>query len=292
MSRLTSVSGRALRALRYPSPLLAVANRVSGSLDVHRADGVSIGPGNHVRGSVTFGPDVTVGPNNRIAGTVTFGEGCEIKRDNSIVGTVDVGAGCFIGPGNTVEGALDMGPSALLTRESVVDGEVEIGRYSTVRTGEFRGTVSLGQFCMLAAEVVFQQREHDMRKPAVQERFYGKTLGGKKAKLGKGPIEVGHDVWFGRRSMVLSGTSIGHGAVVGAGAVVTADVEPYAIVAGVPAERIGWRFPPAVREALLDLEWWDWSEAKLREKEEFFRTDAREYFDTGPETPEDEVGEV
>lgn len=278
MSHLTSLAGRLLAALRYPRPILAVANRSSNSLNINRSSGVSIGPGNHIRGTVDLGPDVTIGPNNRIHGDITFGEGCRIKQENTIIGTADFRSASFIGPRNTIKGTVEVGSRGLITRGSMIDGKVDIGRYTTIRTGELRGKVQMGQFCMLAAEVVLQQREHDISKPAVQERLYGETLDGKKEKLGKGAIEIGNDVWLGRRSTVMSGVTVGHGAVIGAGAVVTEDVEPYAIVAGVPAERIGWRFPPAVREALLELEWWDWSESELRENESFFRTDAPEYF--------------
>jgi virginiamycin A acetyltransferase len=89
-------------------------------------------------------------------------------------------------------------------------------------------------------------------------------------------VTVGNDVWIGSRAIVLSGVDIGHGAIVGAGAVVTDDVEPYAVVAGVPAERRKWRFPEHVREALLDIAWWDWEPERLAANEEFFRTDLSE----------------
>ena len=62
---------------------------------------------------------------------------------------------------------------------------------------------------------------------------------------------------------MLSGVTIGHGAVVGARAVVTKDIPPYAIVAGVPAKIVGWRFDQPTREALLRVAWWDWAPDKV-----------------------------
>lgn len=76
--------------------------------------------------------------------------------------------------------------------------------------------------------------------------------------LNKGPIVVGSDVWLAFESVVMSGITIGHGAIVAARAVVTRDVEPYEIVGGVPARHIGWRFDEPTREALLRIRWWDW----------------------------------
>ena len=104
----------------------------------------------------------------------------------------------------------------------------------------------------------------------MQIRFYDEVLDSDLPPTAEGPITVGNDVWIGTGATVLSGVTVGDGAIIGAGAVVTDDVEPYAIVAGVPAERINWRFPERVREALLALEWWEWDEKTMRANREFF----------------------
>jgi len=75
---------------------------------------------------------------------------------------------------------------------------------------------------------------------------------------------IGHDVWIGAGAIVRGGVSIGDGAIVGAGAVVTRDVEPYAVVAGVPATVLRFRFDPATIELLSKARWWDWDEEELR----------------------------
>ncbi|MGN0065011.1 MAG: CatB-related O-acetyltransferase [Nocardioides sp.] len=74
----------------------------------------------------------------------------------------------------------------------------------------------------------------------------------------KGAVHIGDDVWLGTQSIILSGVSIGPGAIIGAGSVVRHDVPPYAIVAGNPARVAGFRFPPEQVEALLRIKWWDW----------------------------------
>jgi carbonic anhydrase/acetyltransferase-like protein (isoleucine patch superfamily) len=79
-----------------------------------------------------------------------------------------------------------------------------------------------------------------------------------------GPVVIGNDVWVGYEAMIMSGVTIGDGAVVAARAVVTKDVEPYSIVGGNPAKHIRYRFDEPTREALLRIRWWDWPEEKVK----------------------------
>lgn len=79
-----------------------------------------------------------------------------------------------------------------------------------------------------------------------------------------GDIAIGNDVWVAAGALILSGVTIGDGAVVASRAVVTKDVAPYAIVAGVPAKQIGQRFDDATVARLLAMAWWDWSEDEIR----------------------------
>nr|WP_304610668.1 sulfotransferase [Salipiger sp. PrR003] len=76
--------------------------------------------------------------------------------------------------------------------------------------------------------------------------------------------KIGNDVWIGHGAIVIAGVTIGDGAVVGAGAVVTKDVAPYAIVAGVPAREIRKRFPDAIIQRLLNCAWWDYAPWQMR----------------------------
>jgi acetyltransferase-like isoleucine patch superfamily enzyme len=79
----------------------------------------------------------------------------------------------------------------------------------------------------------------------------------------KGDIVVADDVWLGAECRVLSGVTIGAGAVVGLAAVVTTDVRPYAVVAGNPAREVGRRFGDSVVEALLQIAWWEWTDEQV-----------------------------
>jgi acetyltransferase-like isoleucine patch superfamily enzyme len=79
-----------------------------------------------------------------------------------------------------------------------------------------------------------------------------------------GDTILGSDVWTAERSLILSGITIGHGAIVAGGSVVTKDVPPYAMVGGNPARLIRYRFDEAQIEALLEIRWWDWPEEQVR----------------------------
>ena len=81
----------------------------------------------------------------------------------------------------------------------------------------------------------------------------------------KGDVIIGSDVWIGTEAMILSGVNIGHGAVIAARAVVTRDVPPYAIVAGVPARVVRLRFSEDIIAQLLDIAWWDWDDNRISE---------------------------
>jgi acetyltransferase-like isoleucine patch superfamily enzyme len=80
----------------------------------------------------------------------------------------------------------------------------------------------------------------------------------------KGDVIIGNDVWIGRKTLILSGVTIGDGAIVGARSVVTKDVAPYSIVAGNPAKLIRKRFDEKTIEKLLEIKWWNWDLEKIK----------------------------
>jgi len=83
--------------------------------------------------------------------------------------------------------------------------------------------------------------------------------------LSKGDVVIQDDVWIGHKAMLMSGVTVGYGAVVAAGAVVTKDVPPYAIVGGNPARVIKYRFEPLAIERLLALRWWNLDDKEIAE---------------------------
>ena len=90
---------------------------------------------------------------------------------------------------------------------------------------------------------------------------------------------IGSDVWIGTRAMVRGGVSIGHGAVVGAGAVVFSDVPSFAVVAGNPAQIIRYRFSRAAIERLLKIAWWTWPPGHVWRNVDWFYKPINEFLD-------------
>lgn len=84
-------------------------------------------------------------------------------------------------------------------------------------------------------------------------------------------LSIGNDVWIGGNAVILGGVQVGDGAVIAAGAVVTQDVPPYAVVGGVPARIIKYRFEQNQIRQLLQIRWWDQNETWLKENAEAFR---------------------
>ena len=77
------------------------------------------------------------------------------------------------------------------------------------------------------------------------------------------PVRIEDNVWIGENVTICPGVTIGENSVIGAGAVVTKDVPPYAVVAGVPARLLRFRYSEEMIEALLRVRWWEWDEATL-----------------------------
>jgi acetyltransferase-like isoleucine patch superfamily enzyme len=90
-------------------------------------------------------------------------------------------------------------------------------------------------------------------------------------------VTIGNDVWIAEGVRIMPGVTIGDGCVIGARAVVTKDLEPYGIYAGIPARLIKKRFTPKIIEQLLQIKWWDWSIEKIRRNVQFFNIDLSDF---------------
>lgn len=132
----------------------------------------------------------------------------------------------------------------------------------------------IGKFCSIAcgAKFLFNSANHKMASlstytfPLFFEEWGLKKENVAQAWDQKGDIVIGNDVWIGYEAVILSGVTIGDGAVIGCRAVVTKDIPPYTIVGGVPAKPIRKRFDEETIKELQKIKWWDWPEEKITEK--------------------------
>lgn len=163
---------------------------------------------------------------------------------------------------------------------------VEIGRHTYGLTKESffvphkNVPVRIGSFCSVGPGVLFIcAAEHRVDTATTFPiQFVDGKIRNAPGTVGKGPITVGHDVWFGARCIVLGGVTIGNGAVIGAGSIVTRDIPPYAIAVGNPARVIRYRFSPEIIERLQSSQWWNWSDDLIRERVELLTTVDAESF--------------
>jgi virginiamycin A acetyltransferase len=158
-----------------------------------------------------------------------------------------------------------------------------LGKYTTIGYGTNingmafiasckEAPVTIGKYCAIAHNFRIRTRNHYTGYANLQDRFQRK-YGLPSLDLIKGPVTVGNNVWIGDNVIILSGVTVGDGAVLGAGAIVTKDVPAYSIAVGNPAKSIKKRFSDAIIEQLIKIEWWNWSEDKIKRNLKFFETD-------------------
>lgn len=155
--------------------------------------------------------------------------------------------------------------------ERVIMAECELGDYSYVERGVEAIYTTIGKFCAIAANARLNALNHPYNRVSQHKITYRPNEYFVGARIDKAfreqrqslRVTLGHDVWVGHGAIVMPGLSIGHGAIIAAGAVVTRAVEPYAVMAGVPARRLRWRFKRSVRERIIALAWWDWDHDRL-----------------------------
>lgn len=146
--------------------------------------------------------------------------------------------------------------------------DFSIGRFSYGKPKIYasKNSFSLGNFCSIADGVtIYSGAEHQTSwiktYPFLE---FPELIEDKDVNKSKGNVTIGNDVWLADGVLVLSGVTIGDGAVVAARAVVTKDVKPYEIVGGNPAKHIKYRFNEEQISELLKIKWWDWDIEKIK----------------------------
>ena len=179
------------------------------------------------------------GSTNRISYGVSYNantkiEGCSIVSAGANIGNATIGFGSLIGLNNILFG------------------------------------VKVGRFCSFAENVSVMSATHPSHLVSTNVAFYKSFVSDIPFGISNAEVteiirtengydaEIGNDVWIGLNTVIKGGVKIGDGAIIGMGSVVTKDVPPYAIVGGVPAKVIKYRFDQDTIDALLKIKWWDW----------------------------------
>jgi len=162
-----------------------------------------------------------------------------------------------------LSGKINVGENSKVVDGVLLEGHISIGNFTSVNgpNTDMKAVINkiiIGNFCSIARNVTFQEYNHDFTK--LTSYFVHRNLENKPMKedvISKGDIIIEHDVWIGTHCVILSGVTIGTGAVVAANSVVTSDIPPYAIVAGSPAKVIKYRFDEKTISDLLQSKWWE-----------------------------------
>lgn len=231
-----------------------------------------LGPGTYVQAGAKVAPGTIAGAHCAML------RGSEVRSRTRLGDHVVIGGGSRIGNSSTgdhctLEPRVELfnarlGDHVTLQREAcVVDAHV--GRYTYVGRGTYLNLITVGSFSSIGPGTLAGLGEHPVDFGSTSPAFFstrrqcGATFAPADAFPERRPIVIGHDVWIGARTFIRDGVTIGHGAIVAAGAVVTHDVSPYTIVGGTPAKLIRLRFDEPTIARLLALEWWTWPDDRL-----------------------------
>ncbi|MGV3571996.1 MAG: CatB-related O-acetyltransferase [Ramlibacter sp.] len=154
--------------------------------------------------------------------------------------------------------------------EAAVKGTCSFGAFSYIGKSSEMQRTDVGRYCSIARNVLIGPTSHPTdwfsthlfvftRGGAIaKSQEYQKILQPRRFAGHRQRTVIGNDVWIGANAVIRRGVKVGDGAIVGAGAVVVKDVQPYEIVGGVPARHIRFRFDDAMIARLLALQWWDY----------------------------------
>jgi acetyltransferase-like isoleucine patch superfamily enzyme len=156
-------------------------------------------------------------------------------------------------------------------------GNTSLGDYTRIRQLSTLHHVDVGKYCSISRNVRIGLGRHPLNLISTNSIFYSQNKTAIRTDwINKinfeehKPTKIGHDVWIGEFVTVIGGVNIGDGAVIATKSVVTKDVPPYAIVGGIPAKVLKYRFDEETIAALLQIRWWDLPDDEITKKIEAF----------------------
>ncbi|HFQ5034198.1 TPA: CatB-related O-acetyltransferase [Vibrio vulnificus] len=151
---------------------------------------------------------------------------------------------------------LKVGEGTVVEKQCLISNS-HIGVYSYIGNESRIFGTDIGNFSSIGPRVIIGENEHLMNKITTSNYLHSEFARKEYTTTNSRRTSIGSDVWIGAGAFIKKGINIGHGSVVGAYSVVTKDVPPYAIVCGIPANIIKFRFTEHVIEKLLTINWWD-----------------------------------
>ena len=172
-----------------------------------------------------------------------------------------------------------LSPKSKLGKKTMIRSDTEVynidlGDYSYVSgPRSYIEDAKIGKYCSIARQVIIGVSNHNYNwvttSPVITSKLYGFIKDDVEEPQKAAPV-IGNDVWIGMNSIIMRGVTIGNGAIIAAGSVVTKDIEPYSVVAGVPARHLRYRFDKAQIQELEKIQWWNWDEQKIKENVNLF----------------------
>ena len=234
-------------------------------------------PQAHIAPSAIIASDTVIGTG------VKVGENASVYRtiihDNAVIKANNIISNCVIGVNVAIDSFCSINKSKIGDNSFIYENNIlldtTIGEYTYITKKSQIAMSTIGKFCSIGPYLICGYGDHPSDFVSTSPMFYstgrqcGISFTDKDIFDERKQILVGHDVWIGARVFVRNGVKIGNGAIIGAGSVVIHDVPDYAIVGGVAAKIIRYRYPEDIIKKMMDLEWWNWPEEKLRKAQPY-----------------------
>lgn len=212
----------------------------------------------------------------------TLGEGISLYKcriNDSIIGN-----GCSIADFCTLRNVKLDGYNFIQRGADLLRSEV--GKYTLIEKYTSIHDATIGAFCEISWNVSIGGDNHNYKLPSIHHFYWQRQFGFGEDLTESGKVfmdkikdeecEIGNEVWIGCNAVINRNVKVGDGAIIASGAVVTKDVPPYAIVGGVPAKIIKYRFPEEIIKRLLKIKWWSWPYEILKNNKHLYAKELTE----------------